>query len=55
MSENGQIYVRFGPLKTQEMPVEWAEEMLRIWREKDPGRFGKILSEVVAGAPPKGR
>jgi hypothetical protein len=42
-----QVYVRFGPRPTQEMPKEWAEKMLSTWREKDPARFGKALAEVV--------
>jgi hypothetical protein len=40
-------YVRFGPLPTQEMPREWAEKMLTLWRQRSPAQFGKLLSEVV--------
>jgi hypothetical protein len=54
--ENGQApvrkasdYVSFGPLPTQEMPREWAEKMLTLWRERNPAQFGKLLSEVVTG------
>jgi hypothetical protein len=44
---NGKIYVKFGPGETDEMPIEWAEKMLTEWRQKDPGRWGKLLSEIV--------
>ena len=41
------VYVRFGSLPTQEMPREWAEKMLTLWRERQPAHFGKLLAEVV--------
>jgi hypothetical protein len=44
---NGKVYVRFGSLPTQEMPKEWAEQMLANWRKKKPTEFGKYLAEVV--------
>jgi len=44
---NGKVYVRFGKLPTQEMPREWAEEILTRWRERQPAQFGKYLAEVV--------
>jgi hypothetical protein len=44
---NGKVYVKFGPLPTQEMPREWAEEMLSLWKEKKPVEFGKYLAEVI--------
>jgi hypothetical protein len=44
---NGKIYVKFGPGDTDEMPREWAEEMLAGWREAHPAQFGKALAEVV--------
>jgi len=51
--QNGQatakVYVRFGPLPTQEMPREWAEKMLSLWKEKKPQEFGKYLAEVITG------
>jgi hypothetical protein len=47
--EKTRVYVSFGPLQTQEMPLEWAEEMLTKWRERSPVPFGKMLAEVVTG------
>jgi hypothetical protein len=44
-------YVRFGPGPSQQMPKEWAEKMLTLWRERDPQRFGRLLAEVVTGTP----
>lgn len=44
---NGRVYVKFGPRPNQEMPIEWAEEMLSNWREKQPAQFGKALADVV--------
>ena len=44
---NGKIYVKFGPGETDEMPIEWAEKMLTEWREKDPKRWGALLSAIV--------
>jgi hypothetical protein len=52
---NGTAYVSFGPGETQEMPVEWAQEMLTKWREKKPVEFGRMLAEVVTGVAPRGR
>lgn len=46
---DGKVYVRFGALPTQEMPREWAERMLTLWRERHPAQFGKMLAEVVTG------
>jgi hypothetical protein len=48
-SGNGKVYVKFGKLPTQEMPREWAEEMLTMWREANPAQFGKMLAKVVTG------
>ena len=45
--ENGKVYVRFGSLPTQEMPREWAEKMLAMWRESNTAAFGKVLAKVV--------
>ncbi len=42
-----QVYVKFGPAPTQEMPREWAEKMLTKWCERKPADFGKLLAEVV--------
>lgn len=44
---NGKVYVRFGALPTQEMPRDWAERMLTLWRERQPSQFGKMLAEVI--------
>ena len=52
---NGTVYVQFGPKDTQQMPIEWATEMLTMWREKKPVEFGRMLAEVVTGVAPKGR
>lgn len=41
------IYVRFGPMPTQEMPIEWAETMLAEWRDAHPAQFGKALSAAA--------
>lgn len=48
-TENGKVYVKFGPNSTQEMPREWAEKMLALWCERHPAQFGKLLSEVATG------
>ena len=47
---NGQIYVKFGPGKTQEMPIEWAQYMLTKWRDSNAGQFGKALAEAASEA-----
>lgn len=47
--ENGKKYVKFGPGPTQEMPQEWAEKMLSLWKERNPQQFGRLLSEVIVG------
>lgn len=45
--KNAKVYVKFGNLDTQEMPIEWAEKMLTTWRESHPAQFGKALAAVV--------
>lgn len=47
---NGQVYVKFGPGKTQEMPIEWAAIMLAAWREKNAKQFGTALAEAASEA-----
>lgn len=47
---NGQVYVRFGPGKTQEIPAEWAALMLSAWRAKHPLQFGKALADAAIEA-----
>jgi hypothetical protein len=44
---NGQVYVRFGTLPTQEMPREWAEKMLTALKDRHPAQFGKLLAEAA--------
>jgi hypothetical protein len=46
---NGKVYVKFGPLDTQEMPREWAEKMLTALKDKHPAQFGKLLAEAATG------
>ena len=49
------VYVRFGPKETQEIHLETAQEMLTLWRERQPVQFGRMLAEVMTGVAPKGR
>jgi hypothetical protein len=54
---NGQVEappvrVRFGPGRTQTMPLEWAEAMLSAWRDTDPKRFGAALAKAAMEARP---
>lgn len=49
--QNGQVYVKFGPGETQEMPIEWAQYMLSIWRQKSAAAFGRALAEAASKAP----
>jgi hypothetical protein len=49
------VYVRFGPKETQEMHLEAAQEMLTLWRERQPVQFGRMLAEVLTGVAPRGR
>jgi hypothetical protein len=46
-TESGPQYVRFGPGKTELMPLEWAEAMLASWKEKRPAEFGKHLQMAI--------
>jgi hypothetical protein len=48
-AEHATVYVKFGPGPTQEVPLEWAESMLTLWRERQPKQFGDMLAEVVTG------
>ena len=52
---NGAAAVRvpFGDLPNQSVPLDWAEAMLRNWRERDPEGFGYVLAQLATGAPPK--
>ena len=49
------VYVRFGPKETQEVHLETAQEMLTLWRERQPVQFGRMLAEVLTGVPANGR
>jgi hypothetical protein len=48
-----EVRIRFGDLPNQTMPREWAESMLRGWRERDPEGFGYALAETATGVAPK--
>jgi hypothetical protein len=48
--DEGTVFVKFGPRATQEMPLDWAEQMLSAWRESHPAQFGKYLAEAATGA-----
>ena len=41
------VYVKFGAHETDEMPKEWAEQMLTIWRQRQPAQFARLMGEVV--------
>lgn len=43
------VRVRFGPGKSQTMPVEWAEHILTALAE-DKTRFGKFLTDAALAA-----
>ncbi len=45
--QEDKVYVKFGAGPTDEMPKEWAEKLLKLLRDRDPSRFGKLLAEVV--------
>lgn len=45
-AEQAQVRVRFGDLPNQTMPLEWAEEMLRIVYAEHPGVFRAILPRL---------
>jgi hypothetical protein len=44
---NEEPRVKFGPRDNQEMPLSWAQEMLRTMYEKRRKQFGDLLREVV--------
>lgn len=41
------VYVRFGPLPTQEIPIEWAEAMLFNWYKTHQPQFSKALADAA--------
>lgn len=43
------VRVRFGPGKSQTMPLEWAELILTALAEDKP-RFGKFLTDAALAA-----
>jgi hypothetical protein len=46
------VRVRFGPGRTQTMPLEWAECMLSRLRESQRKRFGDLLAEAALEGKP---
>ena len=44
--------VKFGPAPNQNIPHEWAEEILTKWAETDPAGFGRYLQYAALGALP---
>jgi hypothetical protein len=48
--DEGQVRVRFGPGETQDVPILWAELMLRALKEKHEVQFGKLLAEAAMAA-----
>ncbi len=49
-TQNGKVYVKFGPRSTQEIRIEWAEKMLAGLHERHPNVFGKLLTEAATEA-----
>jgi hypothetical protein len=49
----GEIRVPFGSGPTDTMPAEWAADLLKMWRTRDPAGFGAALAEVVTGTKPR--
>ena len=43
------VRVRFGPGKSQTMPIEWAEHILTALAE-DKTKFGKFLTDAALAA-----
>lgn len=46
-TEKDEIRPRFGPGKSQTMPLEWCEWMMNKWREEKPQEFGKYLQRAA--------
>lgn len=44
---NGQVYVKFGPRPTQEIPIEWAEKILTMLKNDHESQFGKLLTKAA--------
>lgn len=47
------VRVPFGDRPNQTIPLDWAEAMLRDWRERDPQGFGFVLARLATGVDPK--
>ena len=47
--QNGQPRVKFGTGETQNMPLEWAEDMLTELAAKHQAIFSKLLSLAALG------
>lgn len=39
--------ISFGPRPDDDMPLSWAESMLKRWRESSPAAFGKALARAA--------
>ena len=40
-------YIRFGPLPSQVMPIDWAEKVLYEVARKYPSQFGVIVRDAM--------
>lgn len=47
--KNGTIYVKFGPRPSQEIPIEWAEELLTLLASEHQKVFSQLLPRVALG------
>jgi hypothetical protein len=47
------IRIPFADGETDTMPLDWAERLLRSWRQRDPEGFGWVLAEAATGARPR--
>lgn len=41
------VYIRFGPLPTQVIPIDWAEKILYEVARKYPTQFGVIVRDAM--------
>ena len=46
---DGTIYVKFGPRPNQEMPLDWAEDLLTILATEHQKVFSQLLPRVALG------
>ena len=46
------VYVSFGPKPTQVISLEVASDLLSLWREEEPHRFGYFLAKALTGTNP---